>query len=92
MDWLGDQQPVIERRLTKRYLHDPAQPMMALFDLSSSWVTSTKNPLARDAKCGHQQSKLLLSDSLHVIAVIRVLGPRPFTSRFRLRMRPEAFF
>lgn len=61
MDWLGDQQPTIEKKLARDHLNNPANPVkMALCDLSSSWVTGTKNPLAaygysRDNKRGHQQ-------------------------------------
>lgn len=61
MDWLGDQQLMIEQKLARDHLNNAANPVkMALFDLSSSWVTGTKNPLAaygysRDNKRGHQQ-------------------------------------
>lgn len=61
MDWLGERQSMIEHKLARRYLDTPDDSVkMALIDLSSSWVTGTKNPLAaygysRDNKRGHQQ-------------------------------------
>ncbi|GAA1877182.1 IS1634 family transposase [Paeniglutamicibacter psychrophenolicus] len=61
MDWLLEQQPRIEKQLARTHLgreHNPEG--LALFDLSSSWVTGTHNPLAkfgysRDRKRGCEQ-------------------------------------
>ncbi|MFL4474490.1 IS1634 family transposase [Paeniglutamicibacter sp. MACA_103] len=61
MDWLAGQQPRIEKQLARTHLgpeHNPGG--LALFDLSSSWVTGTHNPLAkfgysRDRKRGCEQ-------------------------------------
>lgn len=61
MDWLGDRQPAIEKALARKYLRPEVNPgKLALFDLSSSWVTGTHNPLAahgysRDKKRGVEQ-------------------------------------
>lgn len=62
MDWLLQRQPAIERGLAARYLTDAqVNPQrLALFDLSSSWVTGHCNPLAargysRDRKKGTEQ-------------------------------------
>lgn len=61
MDWLLEQQPRIEKQLARTHLGSDANPQrLALFDLSSSWVTGTHNPLAaygysRDKKRGHTQ-------------------------------------
>ncbi|WP_431710475.1 IS1634 family transposase [Glutamicibacter uratoxydans] len=62
MDWLLEQQPRIEKQLARTYLgNQNTNPQkLALFDLSSSWVTGTCNPLAqygysRDKKRGHTQ-------------------------------------
>lgn len=61
MDWLLTQQSSIEKKLAARYLGPGANPnKVALFDLSSSWVTGHHNPLAargysRDRKKGVEQ-------------------------------------
>ncbi len=61
MDWLLTQQPRIEKQLARTHLGPEHNPEgLALFDLSSSWVTGTHNPLAkfgysRDKKRGHEQ-------------------------------------
>ncbi|WP_372698808.1 IS1634 family transposase [Arthrobacter sp. JSM 101049] len=61
MDWLLARQPAIESKLAHRYLGPDANPdKLALFDLSSSWVTGHHNPLAargysRDKKKGVEQ-------------------------------------
>lgn len=61
MDWLLAQQPRIEKQLARTHLGPEHNPeALALFDLSSSWVTGTHNPLAkfgysRDKKRGHEQ-------------------------------------
>jgi hypothetical protein len=57
LDWLAGQQDAIEARLASRHLADGG---MALFDLSSSWVTGRCCPLAaygysRDARHDHPQ-------------------------------------
>lgn len=61
MDWLLARQPGIEATMARRYLGPEANPeKLALFDLSSSWVTGHHNPLAargysRDRKKGVEQ-------------------------------------
>ncbi len=69
MDWLVDQQSMIEAKLAKRHLGKEANPKaLAYFDLSSSWVEGTKNELAargysRDKKRGVAQIEYgLLTD------------------------------
>src|SRR6266545_3545580 len=57
LDWLAEHQDAIEARLAARHLSDGS---MALFDLSSSWVTGRCCPLAaygysRDARHDHPQ-------------------------------------
>jgi hypothetical protein len=61
MDWLADRQDTIERKLAAKHLAPQANPhRMALFDLSSSWVTGRCCELAahgysRDGKKGCEQ-------------------------------------
>jgi Transposase DDE domain len=61
MDWLVDRQDVIEKRLAARHLAEDVNPgRMALFDLTSSWVTGRHCELAargysRDGKKGLPQ-------------------------------------
>src|SRR5271157_4583954 len=61
MDWLADRQDAIEKRLTAKHLAVGANPArMALFDLTSSWVTGRCCALAargysRDGKKGREQ-------------------------------------
>jgi len=61
MDWLAGRQDAIEMSLTRRHLAGAANPdRLALFDLSSSWVTGSHRPLAaraysRDGKKGLPQ-------------------------------------
>ena len=69
MDWLAGRQEGIEARLAARHLSEAANPdRLALFDLSSSWVTGHKCPLAargysRDGKKGLEQIEYgLLTD------------------------------
>jgi DDE family transposase len=69
MDWLLARQDSIEAKLAARHLTASANPArMALFDLSSSWVTGTHCPLAargysRDGKKGEPQIEYgLLTD------------------------------
>jgi hypothetical protein len=57
LDWLGARQDAIEAQLARRHLTDAG---MALFDLSSSWLTGRCCPLAaygysRDARRDHPQ-------------------------------------
>jgi hypothetical protein len=62
MDWLAGRQDRIETRLAARHLNDTANPnRLALFDLSSSWMTGRCCPLAargysRDGKSGYPKS------------------------------------
>ena len=58
MDWLAGRQESIEKKLARKFLNPEANPdRLALFDLSSSWVTGTHCELAargysRDGKKG----------------------------------------
>lgn len=69
MDWLAARQDTIEKSLAAKHLTGPGNPdRLALFDLSSSWVTGRHCPLAargysRDGKKGLPQIEYgLLSD------------------------------
>ena len=69
MDWLAERQEAIEVKLARKHLDAGANPnRLALFDLSSSWVTGTKCELAargysRDGKKGLPQIEYgLLTD------------------------------
>jgi hypothetical protein len=69
MDWLLTRQGDIEKRLAKRHLGAEVNPSrIAMFDLSSSWVTGRACPLAargysRDGKKGCEQIEYgLLTD------------------------------
>lgn len=69
MDWLASRQEGIEAKLAKKHLSVRANPArLALFDLSSSWVTGRACPLAvrgysRDGKKGCEQIEYgLLTD------------------------------
>ncbi|MGO9654914.1 MAG: IS1634 family transposase [Mycobacterium sp.] len=61
MDWLADRQEAIEKQLAARHLDPTVNPArMALFDLTSSWVTGRCCELAargysRDGKKGCEQ-------------------------------------
>jgi Transposase DDE domain len=75
LDWLADRQEQIEARLAARHLSDGS---MALFDLSSSWVTGRCCPLAaygysRDARRDHPQITYgLLTDAAGRPVAVRV--------------------
>jgi len=66
MDYLLDRQDGIEKSFAARYLAPKVNPSrMALYDLSSSWMTGTKCPLAkrgysRDGKKGLPQIEYAL--------------------------------
>ncbi|MHB8339588.1 MAG: IS1634 family transposase [Mycobacteriales bacterium] len=69
LDWLVGQQDAIEAKLARKHLSGPANPdRLALFDLSSSWMTGHCCPLAargysRDGKKGLPQIEYgLLTD------------------------------
>ena len=69
MDWLAGRQEAIEAKLAARHLTGEANPdRLALFDLSSSWMTGSHCPLAargysRDGKKGLPQIEYgLLTD------------------------------
>ncbi len=69
MDWLAGRQDGIEKTLAAKHLSPAANPdRLALFDLSSSWVTGSQCPLAkrgysRDGKKGLPQIEYgLLTD------------------------------
>ena len=61
MDWLNDRQEAIEKKLAAKHLNPTANPTrIAMFDLSSSWVTGHCCELAargysRDGKKGCEQ-------------------------------------
>jgi hypothetical protein len=70
LDWLAERQPEVEAALARRHLGEPASNphRLALFDLSSSWVTGSHCPLAahgysRDGRRGYPQIEYgLLTD------------------------------
>ena len=81
MDWLAGRQENIESALARRHLGGPANPdRLALFDLSSSWVTGRRCPLAargysRDGKKGLPQIEYgLLTDPVGRPVAVRVLA------------------
>jgi len=81
MDWLGVRQEGIETALARRHLAGTANPQrLALFDLSSSWVTGSHCPLAargysRDGKKGLPQIEYgLLTDPAGRPVAIRVFA------------------
>ena len=81
MDWLGNRQGSIEKKLARRLLSPDVNPKrLALFDLSSSWVTGTHCPLAargysRDGKKGLTQIEYgLLTDPDGRPVAIRVVA------------------
>lgn len=80
MDWLADRQDAIEKTLVGRHLTGAGNPdRLALFDLSSSWVTGRCCPLAargysRDGKKGLPQIEYgLLTDPPGRPVAVRVL-------------------
>jgi len=79
MDWLAGRQEAIEAKLVRTHLAGPANPdRLALFDLSSSWVTGRCCPLAargysRDGKKGLPQIEYgLLTDPVGRPVAVRV--------------------
>ena len=90
MDWLAARQEGIEKRLAKKHLGPQANPnRLALFDLSSSWVTGTHCDLAargysRDGKKALPQIEYgFLTDPVGRPIAIRVVAgntadPRAF--------------
>jgi hypothetical protein len=79
MDWLADRQDGIEKQLAARHLDPSVNPTrMALFDLSSSWVTGRCCELAargysRDAKKGCEQIEYgILTDAEGRPVAVRV--------------------
>jgi len=81
MDWLAGQQDHIEAKLAARHLTGAANPdRLALFDLSSSWMTGSHCPLAargysRDGKKGLPQIEYgLLTDPQGRPVAVRVLA------------------
>ena len=79
MDWLERRQDASEAGLARRHLGPAANPSkMALFDLSSSWLESTRCPLAargysRDGKKGKLQIEYgLLTDPAGRPVAVRV--------------------
>ena len=92
MDWLGARQDGIEKKLVRTHLAGAANPdRLALFDLSSSWVTGHCCPLAargysRDGKKGLPQIEYgLLTDPVGRPVAVRVFpgntaDPTEFTT------------
>ena len=81
MDWLAGRQQAIEKTLAKRHLSEEMNPdRLALFDLSSSWVTGHHCPLAargysRDGKKGCEQIEYgLLTDPAGRPVSVRVVA------------------
>src|ERR1035437_4988147 len=81
MDWLGARQEAIEAKLVRTHLTGAANPdRLALFDLSSSWVTGKHCSLAargysRDGKKGLPQIEYgLLTDPAGRPVAVRVFG------------------
>jgi hypothetical protein len=81
LDWLESQQDAIEAKLARRHLTGSANPdRLALFDLSSSWMTGHCCPLAargysRDGKKGLPQIEYgLLTDPAGRPVAVRVLA------------------
>jgi hypothetical protein len=79
MDWLAGRQDAIESKLVRTHLSGAANPdRLALFDLSSSWVTGKCCPLAargysRDGKKGLPQIEYgLLTDPAGRPVAVRV--------------------
>jgi len=92
MDWLAGRQDAIESKLVRTHLTGAANPdRLALFDLSSSWVTGRCCPLAargysRDGKKGLPQIEYgLLTDPAGRPVAVRVFpgntaDPTAFTA------------
>jgi hypothetical protein len=92
MDWLAGRQDGIEAKLVRAHLTGPGNPdRLALFDLSSSWVTGHCCPLAargysRDGKKGLPQIEYgLLTDPAGRPVAVRVFpgntaDPTAFTT------------
>jgi Transposase DDE domain len=92
MDWLAGQQDAIEAKLVRAHLTGAGNPeRLALFDLSSSWVTGRCCPLAargysRDGKKGLPQIEYgLLTDPAGRPVAVRVFpgntaDPTAFTT------------
>jgi len=92
MDWLAGRQEAIEIKLVRTHLTGPGNPdRLALFDLSSSWVTGKCCPLAargysRDGKKGLPQIEYgLLTDPAGRPVAVRVFpgntaDPSAFTA------------
>ncbi len=81
MDWLAERQNGIEKTLAAKHLSPTANPdRLALFDLSSSWVTGSQCPLAkrgysRDGKKGLPQIEYgLLTDPAGRPVAIKVFA------------------
>ncbi|MDZ7576783.1 MAG: IS1634 family transposase [Candidatus Nanopelagicales bacterium] len=92
MDWLAARQDGIEAKLARRHLGADVNPdRLAMFDLSSSWVTGRHCPLAahgysRDGKKGLPQIEYgLLTDPAGRPVAVKVFGgntadPAAFTA------------
>jgi hypothetical protein len=82
LDWLADRKPDVEAALARRHLGEPATHphRLALFDLSSSWLTGTRCPLAahgysRDGRRGYPRIEYgLLTDPDGPTVAVRVFA------------------
>jgi hypothetical protein len=81
MDWLTDRQESIEKKLAAKHVNESVNPgRMALFDLTSSWVTGRCCQLAargysRDGKKGCEQIEYgVLCDPAGRPVAVRVFG------------------
>lgn len=81
MDWLAERQDAIEKKLAAKHLGPEANPSrMALFDLTSSWVTGRHCEVAargysRDCKKGLAQIEDgILTDPPGRPAAVRVFS------------------
>jgi hypothetical protein len=90
MDWLAGRQDAIEKKLAAKHLSPQANPQrMALFDLTSSWVTGRHCELAahgysRDGKKGCEQIEygVLTDPAGRPVAVRVVPGNTPDPDAF----------
>jgi hypothetical protein len=92
MDWLVGRQDSIEKKLAAKHLGAQANPSkMALFDLSSTWMTGNHCELAargysRDGKKGLPQINFgLLGDREGRPVAVRVKPQKPLPNRQEIR-------
>ena len=97
MDWLADRQEAIERKLAAKHLAPEVNPgRMALFDLTSAWVTGRCCELAargysRDGKKGCEQIEYgVLTDPAGRPVGVRVFPATPPTRTRSPRSSPSS--